>query len=322
MNIYCPSSKEVKNQTFSDEIKFKLAACFKIKKLIFKSPKKQRISLQKSHFPLENVKIIPYFDNSCDYLLFLTKFNKSTKPVALLINENLRMFQIEIYAPLNMFTNTLFDGFLTAKNDFFEFFVYDIYYLNNKSLFSCQYEERFNILTTCFPSVNEWNSTCINDVIGTNLAQTGQIVCVPNEEPKLFMYTPSYFDMNEISLILNKYSNFIFKSNEDELFFQKKPSVLLFFNKEHQFQCLLDDQLAILQDMFPITQFNFNYPQMNMPCGIVEMTVNEVEGDLTFIFDYVKHREDQQLPHQNFFIEGVLQQVMDKISFKMISKTK
>ena len=332
MSIVRPSTYLINRSSLQVDIKNQLRKWWNIHHDITSSPAAKPVPLDRSAFEL--IRQEPFVaaekSDGVSYILMISRYEKSRRPFAILINRALCMYQVEIYAPTSMFDGTMFDGELVYnhKENCLVYLVFDVIRFKGRSTITMNYIDRYKIINNAFPSESEWNETHTPKQAYDLTFSTNRIISIPSTICRILFYSKPCVQMRDFeslyrtSRTLNHESDgYIFtpiyasvKRNTHKYMYKWKfsPTVDLQCHNSQLYCIDPRGELIQISKLFPMYQFVYA-KQGNI---IVEFTVKINETRISL--DYVRNREDKRKPNSYITVASVFKEVQDHITFKEI----
>jgi hypothetical protein len=250
-----------------------------------------------------------------------------------MINRAMQMYQVEIYAPTDLFTGTLLDGELVYNKSkkCLVFLVFDVVCYKGKSTITMNYIDRYEIINNIFPTNTEWNEKCTVTEAKVVAHITNRIISVPSTISNLLLYSKPCVPMREFERLyrtlntLNHESDgFIFtpiyssvRRNTHKFMYKwkYKPTIDLLHRDRKLFGVSNDGQLTDITVLFP--EYTFTYTEQQHE--LIEMCI-AIEGTCINL-TYLRTRTDKKHPNSKRTILSVLHEIIHHISIHDIVET-
>lgn len=160
------------------------------------------------------------------------------RPYAAMINRKLQIYQVEVFAPKDLFLGSVFDGELVwnESQKCLNFLIFDAVAIYGKTSISQQnFRLRYACVGKTFPSYTEWNKTHItgsSEVV--SLAQKKakkltKVIAVPNsstEETQLFMYSKPFVSFQSFGSLKRSHETSLHHKTDGYIFMPIELKVL------------------------------------------------------------------------------------------------
>jgi hypothetical protein len=352
-----PSEKQIYQPAMFGDIKKQISRLWGLNKWLTHNPAPNPISLNRTH--LDILKTCPYVvsekSDGVRYLLLISRFSRDKRPFAVLIDRAFKMFQIEMFAPKEVFRGSLFDGELVwdTKSNSMKFLVFDVISVSGRLVGKHNFLQRYEIIQRHFLSEKEWNRSHIKDfTIATEtasvFAKNKKIVPIPTSEKILFFYSKPVVNFQTFGCLVrssrdlsHKSDGFLFTPinckvmcNTHYTMFKWKFSPTIDFQiekvdlKSFRFYCQVDKHQVELTSVFPDFTFEFEplrgFLFTSGAMYIVETTIKEHKKNV-FVCSFHRIRSDKKYPNNKKTIVNIIQEIRENITIDelvMISKEK
>jgi len=280
-------------------------------------------------------------------LLLGTHANK--RPYAVLINRALEIYQIQVFAPRCYFEGSLFDGELVwhREHHCLIYLVFDVVSSCKDRIGKRNLLERYDAISRIFPQECDWDRQSLTDhpiKKAQQLAESGKIVCVPDVENLLFIYSKPSVRTNALDaivrslpdcnhdndgLIFTPIDEPIRKNRHDSMFKWKfTPSVDLRYvalgSGLYQLWCMDGDREVLITDA--IQDWNFQIDTIDLDSyaiggkHIIEMNVVLNEQTKTITCKRHRIRTDKPSPNDIRTILAIIREIKESITLDELQK--
>lgn len=330
-----PSSFKVVRPELCDDILEQIALVFNIHRKLTHNPAPNPVSLTRNELSqiLHNEYVVAEKDDGVRYLVLLGRYSRSKSPFAVMVDRNLSIYQVQLYAPLYMFKTSLFDGelVLNRENNSLSFRVFDVMHLGGRSVMTMDFTDRYALVNEHFLSRDDWDLQHVRETkaatqAAVQLAENDKVVVVPNTTHPLFFHTKPFISTSNFgSLVRRRHAlthdsdGYIFmpvkegvKRNRHRTMFKWKdePTIDVLAETEEgsAVKFFLQEDEEKRRDA---TELGLVFPNVGEHRGVLEMSVAK---DKTCTLHRV--RDDKSDPNNWYTAQSILREIDDGITLE------
>ena len=323
-----PSTYMVHNTALRADIGRQLKSWWNIHHDLYTNPSPNPVTLSRPS--LKVIQSQPYVvsekSDGMRYLLMMGRYSSTSNMYTVMIDRSMKMYQIEIFAPKEVFEGTLFDGELVYNENekSLVFLAFDVVRYCGKSTITMNYVDRYKIINGAFPNpIDVTSKHSTQEQVHKIAVATNRIVCIPSSICRVLAYSKMCVQVKNfesmyrtINTLGHKSDGFIFtpiyssvrKYTHRYMYKWKYVDTIDILCQELEMLCLSDNgHLTPLQKEFP--QYNFHLS--SDASGMIEVSVTRNVSDITLV--YIRQRCDKVKPNSKKTIALILEEVDDKI---------